>query len=47
MEGSTLLSKCDFRRLFHTERPFTLVFVSGWQDLPPGEKAFSLASFKA
>ena len=40
LEGSTFsLSKCDFSRLFHTERSwhtyrFTVVFVSGQQDLP-------------
>ena len=48
MEGSTLsLSKCDFSRLFHTERSwhtyrFTVVFVSGRQDLPSDEREFSL-----
>ena len=45
-----LLSKCDFSRLFHTERSwhtyrFTVVFVSGRQDLPPDERAFSLTLF--
>ena len=51
LEGSTfLLSKCDFSRLFHTERSwhtyrFTMVFVSGRQDLPLDERAFSLTSF--
>ena len=52
LEGSTLsLSKCDFSRLFHTERSwhtdrFTVAFVSGRQDLPSDhERAFSLTSF--
>ena len=46
-EGSTFsLSKCDFSRLFHTERSwhtyrFTVVFVSGRQDLPSDARAFS------
>ena len=50
LEGSTFsLSKCDFSRLFHTERSwhtyrFTVVFVSGRQDLPSDAKAFSLTS---
>ena len=53
VEGSTFsLSKCDFSRLFHTERSwhtyrFTVVFVSGWQDLPSDARAFSLTSFEA
>ena len=46
------LSKCDFSSLFHTERSwrtyrFTVVFVSGRQDLPSDGRAFSLTSFKA
>ena len=51
LEGSTFsLSKCDFSRLFHTERSwhtyrFTVVFVSGRQDLPSDARAFS--SFEA
>ena len=50
LEGSTFsLSKCDFSRLFHTERSwhtyrFTVAFVSGRQDLPSDERAFSLTS---
>ena len=53
LEGSTFsLSKCDFSRLFHTERSwhtyrFTVVFVSGRQDLPLDEGAFSSTLFKA
>ena len=53
LEGSTFsLSKCDFSRLFHTERSwhtyrFTVVFVSGRQDLPSDARAFSLTSFEA
>ena len=53
LEGSTFsLSKCDFSRLFHTERSwhtyrFTVVFVSGRQDLPSDATAFSLTSFEA
>ena len=53
LEGSTFsLSKCDFSRLFHTERSwhtyrFTVVFVSGRQDLPSDSRAFSLTSFEA
>ena len=53
LEGSTFsLSKCDFSCLFHTERSwhtyrFTVVFVSGWQDLPSDARAFSLTSFEA
>ena len=52
LEGSTFsLSKCDFSRLFHTERSwhtyrFTVVFVSGRQDLPSDARAFSLTSFE-
>ena len=52
LEGSTLsLRKCDFSRLFHTERSwhtygFTVTFVSGRQDLPSDERAFSLTSFE-
>ena len=53
LEGSTFsLSKCDFSRLFHTESSwqtyrFTVVFVSGRQDLPSVARAFSLTSFEA
>ena len=53
LEGSTFsLSKCDFSRLFHTERSwhtyrFTVVFVSGRQDLPSDPRLFSLTSFEA
>ena len=53
LEGSTFsLSKCDFSRLFHTERSwhtyrFTVVFVSGRRDLPSDARAFSLTSFEA
>ena len=53
LEGSTFsLSKCDFSRLFHTERSwhtyrFTVAFVSGRQDLPSDARAFSLTSFEA
>ena len=54
LKGSTFsLSKCDFSRLFHTERSwhtyrFTVVFVSGQQDLPSADaRAFSLTSFEA
>ena len=52
LEGSTFsLSKCDFSRLFHTERSwhtyrFTVVFVSGRQYLPSDARAFSLTSFE-
>ena len=52
LEGSTFsLSKCDFSRLFHTERSwhtyrFTVVFVYGRQDLPSDARAFSLTSFE-
>ena len=52
-EGSTFsLSKCDFSRLFLTERSwhtyrFTVVFVSGQQDLPSDAREFSLTSFEA
>ena len=52
LEGSTFSpSKCDFSRLFHTERSwhihlFTEVFVSGEQDLPSDARAFSLTSFE-
>ena len=52
LEGSTFsLSKCDFSRLFHTERSWhtyrlTAVFVSGRQDLPSDARAFSLTSFE-
>ena len=31
----------------HGTYQFTVVFVSGWQDLPPDERAFSLTLFKA
>ena len=53
LEGSAFsLSKCDFGRLFHTERSwhtyrFTVVFVSGGQNLPSDARAFSLTSFEA
>ena len=53
LEGSTFsLSKCDFSRLFHTERSwhtyrFTAVFASGQQDLPSDARAFYLTSFEA
>ena len=53
LEGSTFsLSKCDFSCLFHTERSwhtylFTVVSVSGRQDLPSEARAFSLTSFQA
>ena len=53
LEGSTFsLSKCDFSRLFHTERSwytyrFTVVFVSARQDLPSDPRAFSFTSFEA
>ena len=53
LEGSLFsLSKCDFSRLFHTERSwhtyrFTEVFVSGGQDLPSDARASSLTSFEA
>ena len=53
LEGSTFsLSKYDFSRLFYTERSwhtyrFTVVFVSGRQDLPSDARAFSLTSFEA
>ena len=46
LEGSTFsLSKCDFSRLFHTERSwhtyqFTVVFISGWQDLLSDARVF-------
>ena len=52
LEGSTFsLSKCDFGRLFHTERSwqtcrFNAVFVSGRQDFPSDARAFSLTSFE-
>ena len=52
-EDSTFsLSECDFSRLFHTERSwhtywFTVVFVSGQQDLPSDAREFSLTSFEA
>ena len=52
LEGSAFsLSECDFSRLFHTERSwhtyrFTVAFVSGRQDLPSDERAFSLTSFE-
>ena len=45
LEGSTFsMSKCDFNRLFHTKRSwhtyrFTVVFVSGRQDLPSDAKS--------
>ena len=45
LEGSTFsLSKYDFSRVFHTERSwhtyrFTVVFVSGRQDLPSDAKS--------
>ena len=53
LEGSTfLLGKCDFSRMFHTERSwhtyrFTVVIVSGRQDFPSDTSAFSLTSFEA
>ena len=53
LEGSPFsLSKYDFRRLFHTERSwdtyrFTMVLVSGRQDLSSDARAFSLTSFEA
>ena len=55
LEGSAFsLSKCDFSRLFHTERSWhtyrftvTVVFVFGRQDLPSDARAFSLTSFEA
>ena len=53
LEGSTFsLSKCDFSRMFHTERSwhtyrFTVVIVSGRQDFPSDTSAFSLTSFEA
>ena len=53
LEGSTFsLSKCDFSRMFHTERSwhtyrFTVVIVYGRQDLPSDARAFSLTSFEA
>ena len=45
------LSKSDFSRFFHTERSwhtyrFTVVFVSGLQDLPSDARAFSLTYFE-
>ena len=52
LEGSTLsLSKCDFSRLFHPERlwhtyRFTVVFVSGRQNLHSDARVFSLTSFE-
>ena len=52
LEGSAFsLSKYDFSRLFHTERSwhtyrFTVASVSGRQDLPSDERAFSLTSFE-
>ena len=52
-ESSTFsLSKCDFSRLFHTERSwhtyrFTVAFISGRKELPSDERAFSLTSFEA
>ena len=52
LEGSPFsLSKCDFSRLFHTEKSwhtyrFTEVFVSCRQDLPSDARAFSLTSFE-
>ena len=51
LEGSPFsLSKCDFSRLFHTEKSwhayrFTEVFGSGGQDLPSDARALSLTSF--
>ena len=48
LEGSTFsLSKCDFSHLYLTERSwhtyrFTVVFVSGWQDLPSDARALFL-----
>ena len=53
LEGSMFwLSKCDFSRLFHTERSwhaywFSVVFwISGLHDLPSDARAFSLTSFE-
>ena len=52
LEGSTFSSsKSDFSRLFHTERSlhtyrFTVVFVSGRQDLPSDTRVFSLTTFE-
>ena len=52
LKGSTFsLSRCDFSRLFHTERSwhtyqFTVVFVSGRQYLPSDARAVSLTSFE-
>ena len=55
LEGSTFsLSKCDlsgdFSCMFHTERSrhirFTVVIVSGRQDLPYDASAFSLTSLE-
>ena len=48
LDGSTFSpSKCDFSRMFHSERSchtcqFTVVIVSGRQDLPSDESAFDL-----
>ena len=48
LEGSTFsLSKCDFSRLYHTDRSwhthrFTVVFVSGRQDLRSDARALFL-----
>ena len=54
LEGSTFsLSKCDFSRLFHTERSwhtyqFTVVFIFGWQDLLSDARVFFVfTSFEA
>ena len=52
LEGSTFsLSKCGFSRLFHPERlwhtyRFTVVFVSGRQNLHSDARVFSLTSFE-
>ena len=53
LKGSTFsLSKCDFSRMFHTERSWltylvTVVIVSGRPDLPSDANAFALTSFVA
>ena len=53
LEGSTFsLSKCDLSCMFDTERSwhtyrFTVVIVSGRQDLSSDARAFSFTSFEA
>ena len=47
MEGSTFFTAACLTLRGHGTQRFTVVFVSGWQDLPPDERAFSLTSFKA